>query len=170
MTPANLEMWLILAYVGVVLIAARGVEALAQAHFARARRHDEDGFEYVAAEDHYLCASGERLRLQAIDHDSRRAIYRAHASSCRVCPLKQSCTPHEDGRLVYRSIVTWPETDVGRFHQRLSILMSGAGGVLSTAGLWQSRGQPGANLLFLALLASAWSLRRDLARSGVPEH
>jgi hypothetical protein len=163
MTPANLELWLILAYVGVVLIAAHGVEALARAHFARARRHDEDGFEYVAREDHYLCPSGERLGLQVVDHESRRAVYRARASSCRACPLKPSCTPHEDGRRVYRSMVAWAETDVGRFHQRLSILMSGAGGVLSVAGLWQSRDQRVTTLLFLALFACAWSLRRELA-------
>lgn len=167
MTPTNLELWLIIAYVGVVLIAAHGVEALAQAHFARARRHDEDGFEYVAEEDHYLCPSGERLGLQVVDHESRRAVYRARASSCRVCPLKQSCTPHEDGRRVYRSTVAWAETDVGRFHQRLSILMFGAGGVLSAAGLWQSRGQPETALLSLALLACVLSLRRTSAVTSV---
>ena len=46
--PAELEVWLILGYVAVVLAGARLAEVLARVHFERARRYAEQGFEYDA--------------------------------------------------------------------------------------------------------------------------
>jgi hypothetical protein len=156
MTPARLELWLILAYVAAVLIASRAVDALARAHFARARRHDDQGFEYVPDHDHYRCAGGEHLPRHDFDPVSRRAIYRAPASTCNACPLKPSCCPHDAGRQISRSTAAWSETDVGLFHQRLSVLMAAAGGVISAAELWRSGGEAGSGLLLMALLACVW--------------
>jgi hypothetical protein len=168
--PADLEAWLVLGYVGVILVGARVVEALARLHFARARRHAEQGFEYVADEDHYRCPGNERLSLHVLDEPRRLAVYRAPAASCNRCPLKGDCTPHDEGRHLYRSLAAWAETDLGRFHQRLSLLMFGVGSVLSVASLLHWWGQPGAGALLFALAASAASLARDVRglRAGPP--
>jgi hypothetical protein len=163
--PVELESWLILAYVAVVLAMARLVELLARYHFNRARHHAEQGFEYVAGEDHYRCPEGERLSLHVRDEPGRLAIYRAPAWRCNDCALKASCTPHDEGRHVYRSLAVWAETDVGRFHWRLSLLMFAVGATLSAAGLFRWWGRAGAGTLLLTLVISLAALARDLATS-----
>jgi len=50
-------------------------------------------------------------------------------------PLMSSCTPHDDGRHLYRPLEAWAETDIGRSHWRLSLLMIGVGAVFSLGGL-----------------------------------
>jgi hypothetical protein len=160
--PADLEVWLIVGYVAVVLAGARLSETLARIHFERARRYAEAGFEYDADADHYRCPQGERLALQMVEEASRLAVYRAPASSCNGCALKPSCTPHDEGRHLYRPLATWAETDIGRFHRRLSLLMVGIASVFSLGGLYRWLGQPGTGLLLAALAASVASITRDL--------
>ena len=160
--PAELEVWLILGYVAVVLGGARLSEVLARVHFERARRYAERGFVYDADADHYRCPQGERLTLHRVEPESRLAVYRAPASSCTGCPLKASCTPHDEGRHLYRSLAAWAETDIGRFHRRLSLLMIGVAGVFSLGGLSRWLGQPGTGLLLSALAVSLASVARDL--------
>jgi len=160
--PAELEAWLIVSYVGLVLVGARIFEILAPVHFQRVRRFAERGFQYDADGDHYDCPGGERLTLHQHHPEIRLAVYRAPASSCNGCPLKASCTPHDEGRHIYRSLAEWAETDIGRFHQFLSLLMFGVGAVLSGGGLLRWGGQPGTGLLVMALTASMASLILDL--------
>ncbi len=160
--PADPEVWLVLGYVAVVLVGARLSEVLARVHFYRARRHAEKGFEYDADADHYHCPQGERLVLHLVEEESRLAVYRAPASSCNNCPLKASCTPHDEGRHLYRPLAEWAETDVGRFHRRLSLLMVGVGVVFSLGGLVRWLGQPGTGLLLAAFAVSMAAVRRDL--------
>jgi hypothetical protein len=152
--PVDLEAWLILGYVVVVLIGARVIEALAQAHFGRARRSAEQGFEYDVDGDHYQCPQGERLALHRVETKGRLAVYRAPASSCNACSLKASCTPHDEGRHIYRPLAVWAETDIARFHQALSVLMIGVAVVICCAGLIRWAGRPGAGLLTMTLVAS----------------
>jgi hypothetical protein len=163
--PGDLETWLIVGYVGVVLAGARICEALARTHFARARRYAERGFEYDEAEDHYRCPQGERLALHLIEPDNRLAVYRAPASRCNECPSKASCTPHDEGRHIYRPLAEWAETDVGRFHLRFSVLMFAAGVVVSLAGLARWGGRPGTGLLLLGLSASLACVLFNLERA-----
>jgi hypothetical protein len=160
--PAELEVWLILGYVAVVLSGARLSELLARLHFERARRYGESGFEYDADADHYQCPEGERLTLHIVEAESRLAVYRAPASRCNGCPRKASCTPHEEGRHLYRPLSAWAETDIGRFHRRLSLLMIGAGVIFSLLALIRWLGQPGTGLLLAALTLSFASVTRDL--------
>lgn len=164
--PAELESWLILSYVVIVLASARLFEVLARGHFERARRHAERGFEYDVDEDHYRCSEGERLSLHLRDEPRRLAVYRAPAGRCNHCASKASCTPHDEGRHVYRSLAGWAETDIGRFHRRFSLLMFAAGATLSTAGLGRWWGQAGAGSLLLTLVMSLASLVRDLRRTA----
>jgi hypothetical protein len=162
--PLELETWLLLGYLAAVLVGARLFEVVAKVHFERARRYAERGFEYVPDADHYECPQGERLARHEYDPARRLAVYRAPAGSCNACPLKASCTPHDGGRHLYRSLAAWAETDIGRFHQRLSLLLFAVGGVLSLAGLLRWSGRPGTGLLLIALVANgaflAWDMRR----------
>ena len=157
--PTDLEAWLLLGYAVTVLAGARVTEALARTHFRRARRFAERGFVYDADADHYHCPHGERLSLHVIDSDERVAVYRAPASSCAECPSKAACTPHDEGRHMYRPLAEWAETDVGRFHQWLSLLMAGSATALSLIALVRWAGRPGTGLLalvFVVSLAVAW--------------
>lgn len=160
----EMEAWLIVAYVALVLAVARLFEILAWVHFERARRHAEQGFDYDADADHYRCPEGERLSLHLHDEPRRLAVYRAPAGRCNECALKDACTPHDEGRHVYRSLAVWAETDLGRFHRWLSLLMFAVGATLSIAGLGRWWGQAGFGALMLTLVMSLASLVRDLKR------
>jgi hypothetical protein len=151
--PADLGVWLLLGYVLVVLAGSKLTELLARAHFERARRLAEGGFRYDPHLDHYDCPQGERLTLHLVDPGQRVAVYRAPASSCAACPLKAACTPHDEGRHVYRPLAVWAETEVGRFHQRLSLLMVGSTAAVALGGLLCWGGRPGSGLLLVAFLA-----------------
>jgi hypothetical protein len=153
--PADLEVSLLLGYALVVLAGARLLERLARVHFERARRYAEDGFHYDADADHYHCPQGERLPLHVIDPQERVAVYRAPASACAGCPKKARCTPHDAGRHIYRPLAAWTETDVGRFHQWLSLLTAASAAALSLVALVEWAGRPGTGLLIAALLTAA---------------
>jgi len=162
--PADLEVSLLLGYAIVVLAGARLLERLARVHFERARRYAEGGFHYDADADDYHCPQGERLPLHLIDPQERVAVYRAPASACAGCPEKSRCTPHDEGRHIYRPLAAWTETDVGRFHQWLSLLMAASAAALSLVALVEWAGRPGTGLVIVALLAAARVTVRD-ARS-----
>ena len=159
--PADLEVWLLLGYAIVVLAGARLTEALARTHFRRARRSAEHGFRYDTDADHYHCPHGERLSLYVVDFDARMAVYRAPASSCADCPSKADCTPHDEGRHIYRPLAEWAETDVGRFHQWLSLLMAASAAALSMVAIVNWPGKPGTGLLALVFVVSLAVASRD---------
>ena len=160
--PVDIELWIILFYVAVVLAGARIVEALARAHFARAQRYGERGFEYLEAHDAYRCPQGEYLMLHNVQQDSRLAVYRAPPASCRQCRLKARCAPFSEGRLVFRSLAAWAETNVGLFHRRVSAIMFASAVVVCVAGLGRWAGQAGSGWLAGALLAGMVLLMHDL--------
>jgi len=151
---------LLLAYL-LVLWAGGGIlEALARAHFRRAERYAHTGFAYHAELDRYECPQGELLTLHTFDDRNKLAVYKAPASSCNECVLKAFCTPHDGGRHVYRSLAEFHETDVGRFHRGLSLIILGvalafsAGGVLAwwdRAGEWLLVAATGVSLVLLWL-------------------
>jgi hypothetical protein len=159
--PADLEVSLLLGYAIIVLAGARVMERLARVHFERARRYGQDGFHYDGDADHYHCPQGERLALHLIDAQERVAVYRAPASVCAGCPEKARCTPHDEGRHIYRPLAAWTETDVGRFHQWLSLLTAASAAALSLVALLKWPGQPGTGLLIVALLTAAQVAVRD---------
>jgi hypothetical protein len=159
--PADLEVSLLLGYALVVLAGARLMERLARVHFERARRYGEDGFHYDADADHYHCPQGERLALHLLDPQERVAVYRAPASACAGCPEKARCTPHDEGRHIYRPLAAWAETDVGRFHQWVSLLMAASAAALSLVALLESAGRPGTGFLIVALLTAGCMAVRD---------
>jgi hypothetical protein len=152
--PADLEVWLLLAYAVAALAGARLTETVARTHFSRASRYAEQGFHYDPDADHYHCPHGERLSLHVIDPDERVAVYRAPAARCAGCPSKAECTPHDGGRHIYRPLAAWAETDVGRFHQWISLFMAASAAALSLVGLVSWAGRPGAGWLALSLVVA----------------
>jgi hypothetical protein len=126
--------------------------------------NSEDGFHYDADADHYHCPQGERLALHLIDPHERVAVYRASASACADCSAKVRCPPHDEGRHIYRPQAAWTETDVGRFHQGLSLLMAASAAALSLLALLEWAGRPGTGLLLVVFLTASRVAVRD-ARS-----
>ena len=120
--PSEMDQWIVLFYVALVLAGARIVEFVAKKHYERARNFAVQGFEYLAEEDQYRCPEGEHLKLLKRDNENRLAIYQIR-TSCQFCRLKEFCAPHSDARQVTRSLATWAEAEVGKFHRRISAIM-----------------------------------------------
>src|SRR4051812_11765084 len=100
----DLALVLLLAYLLALWSGGWILEALARAHFRRAERHAHVGFAYDAELDRYECPQGELLTLHTFDDRDKLAIYKAPASTCGRCVLRSFCTPHDEGRHVYRSL------------------------------------------------------------------
>jgi hypothetical protein len=147
--PLDLGLALLLAYLLILWMGGWALESLARAHFRRARRLAQAGFSYDIELDRYECPQGERLTLHTFDDRDKLAIYKAPASSCNACALKVFCTPHDRGRHLYRSLAEFHETDVGRFHRRLSLLILAVAQAFSTMGLIAWWGKPGEWLLVI---------------------
>src|SRR5262252_3014566 len=161
--PADIELWIVLSYVAAVLASARIVEAVARAHFRRALRYGQHGFEYVEARDVYRCPQGEYLSLHSVQQDGRFTVYRAPPASCRECRLKARCTPADEGRLIFRSLAAWAETNVGLFHRRISVIMFAAAVVICVAGLRHWVGQAGSGWLGCSLVVAVVLMMQDLS-------
>jgi hypothetical protein len=150
----DLALVLLLAYVFVLWGGGWILELLARAHFHRAQRYAHHGFAYDAELDRYECPQGELLTLHTFDDRNKLAIYKAPASSCNECVLKTFCTPHDEGRQVYRSLAEFHETDVGRFHRGLSLVILAIALAFSAGGLLAWWNKPGEWLLVITTAVS----------------
>jgi hypothetical protein len=160
----DLGLALLLGYVVILWVGGWALELLARAHFHRARRFANAGFTYDTELDRYECPQGELLTLHTFDDRDKLAIYKAPASSCNECALKAFCTPHDEGRRVYRSLAEFHETDVGRFHRLLSLLILTVALAFSAGGLLAWWNTPGEWLLVIASCVSIvllWLDARD---------
>ena len=119
----DLTLVLLLTYLLVLWAGGWVLEFLAKVHFHRTQRYAHTGFAYDVALDRYECPQGELLTLHTFDDRNKLAIYKAPASSCNECVLKTFCTPHDEGRQVYRTLAEFHETNVGRFHRWLSLII-----------------------------------------------
>src|SRR5215831_6215521 len=160
-SPAELDQWIVLLYVVLVLVGARIVEFVAKKHYQRAQNFAARGFQYVAEEDHYRCPEGEHLKLVRRDHEKRLAVYQIK-TSCASCRLKESCTPHSHVRQITRSLATWAEAEVGKFHRRISAIMFLAATLLCALCLLSWAGKPGTGLFVLTLGVSVNFLVREI--------
>jgi IS5 family transposase len=66
-------------------------------------RFKRAAFTYEPNENVYRCPQGETLRLRWADHKGEQWLYRARASACNACPVRDQCTTSEQGRLIRRS-------------------------------------------------------------------
>jgi hypothetical protein len=178
--PLDLGLVLLLGYVVILWVGGWVLEFLARAHFRRAWRYAHAGFTYDTELDRYECPQGEWLTLHTFDDRDKLAIYKAPASSCNQCPLKVFCTPHDEGRRVYRSLAEFHETDVGRFHHWLSLLILAVALAFSGGGLLAWWNKPYEWLLVIASCVSIVLLlidaratqegpRGDVTADGAPE-
>ncbi|MBV8232311.1 MAG: hypothetical protein JO329_20205 [Planctomycetaceae bacterium] len=164
----DLGLVLLLGYLILLWCGGWALEYLARAHFRRAQRYAHSGFAYDAELDRYECPQGELLTLETFDDRSALAIYRAPAASCNECMLKVFCTPHDEGRRVYRSLAEFHETDVGRFHRLLSLVILLVALAFSAGGLIAWWSKSGEWLLVIATgisLVLLWLDARDLPES-----
>ena len=146
----DLGLVFLLAYLFVLWVGGWALESLARAHFHRAQRYAHVGFAYDAELDRYECPQGELLTLDTFDGRNKLAIYKAPASTCNECVLKEFCTPHDHGRRVYRSLAAFRESDVGRFHRLLSLMILGVALAFSVGGVIAWWNKPGEWLLVIA--------------------
>jgi hypothetical protein len=151
--PAEVDQWIVLLYVVLVLVGARIVEFVAKKHYERARSFAVQGFQYLAGEDEYRCPEGEHLKLLRRDNENRLAVYQIR-TSCQFCRLKESCTPHSDSRQITRSLSTWAEAEVGKFHRRISAIMFLAATLVCALFLLLSVGKPGTGLFVITQVVS----------------
>jgi len=95
---------------------------------------------------------------------SRLVRYRARAEACNRCPLKTGRTDSMDGREVTRSLDPWLETEIGRFHPRLSLVLVGLSALIVTVALIRNHDDADADALVLGptLLAVAMFAWRRL--------
>ena len=159
--PAEVDQWIVLLYVVLVLAGARIVEFVAKKHYERARNFAVQGFEYLAEEDQYRCPEGEHLKLLKRDNENRLAVYQI-STSCQFCRLKESCTPHSDARQVTRSLATWAEAEVGKFHRRISAIMFLAATLVCALCLLLWADKPGTGLFVIAQVVSVDFLVREI--------
>jgi hypothetical protein len=150
----DLGLSLLLGYVAALWVGGWALEFLARAHFHRALRYAHNGFAYDKEFDRYECPQGELLTLHTFDDRNKLAIYKAPASSCKECVLKAFCTPHDEGRHVYRSLAEFHDTDVGRFHRCISLIVLALALVFSAGGLLAWWNKPGEWLLMIAVCIS----------------
>ena len=161
----DLGLVLLLAYLLVLWVGGGALEFLARAHFHRAQRYAHTGFAYDTQLDRYECPQGELLTLHTFDDRNKLAIYKAPAASCNECALKTFCTPHDAGRHVYRNLAEFHETDVGRFHRALSLIILAVALVFSAGGMVAWWNKPGEWLVAIAIgisLVLLWLDVRDI--------
>lgn len=146
----DLVLAMLLGYVLILWMGGGVLEFLARAHFHRAQRYAHTGFAYDTTLDRYECPQGELLTLHTLDDRNKLAIYKAPATTCNDCVLKTFCTPHNDGRHVYRNLAEFHETDIGRFHRWLSLIILGVALAFSTGGMLAWWNKPGEWMLVVA--------------------
>jgi transposase len=74
-------------------------------------------FTYDAAQDLYVCPSGQSLRPFHTEYLAEKVEYRADAATCNACPLKAQCTPSDHGRQLHRSFHASYLERVKGYHQ-----------------------------------------------------
>jgi transposase len=75
-------------------------------------------FQWLPAEDAYLCPAGEKLRRYSQIRGTQRVQYRAPRGSCAACRFRQQCVPSGGERTIHRS---WGQ----EFVERTEALLAG---------------------------------------------
>ena len=123
-------------------------------HFARAQRYGEQGFEYMEAHDAYRCPQGEYFsNCTACNDDKPVRRVPGPASQLQRMPIEGAMrSVQPEGRLVFRSLAAWAETNVGVFHRCVSVMMFAAAVGMCMVALWRWGGEAGSAWLAGGLL------------------
>lgn len=117
------EVLLMGGYAVVLLAAALGIERMARFSQQRSEEYQTLGFVYHEKRDAWECPEDQYLWRSTGDPNRTFVRYRAKAHVCNTCPSKKSCTDSDSGREIWRSLLPWPHSEVGRFHRGLSLLL-----------------------------------------------
>jgi len=170
----TLEVVLAVAYAAALLVGALLIEWLSLHTHNRSQQFRTAGFEYEPEHDFWVCHQGEQLWPEEYDRERRLVRYRAKASVCKACPVRESCTDSPGGREITKAIDPWPHSEAGRFHRAIAVMMVGLALFILVIEL--VRNHAARDLLLLAptlvlTLGLAFWLGRDLviSPSGFPE-
>ena len=140
-------------------------------------RFKRAAFTYEPAENVYRCPQGEPLRLRWTDRKGEQWLYRAQASACNACPVKERCTTSDQGRLIRRSFHqeylerVQGYRDTPAFKRAMRKRSIWVEGVFAEAKQWHGlhrfrlRGLANANIQAL-LIAAGQNLKRWLRAAG----
>lgn len=118
-----METTLGIAYACFLGSLAWGLERLGRTVSRRADRFQAEGFQYREEIDAYECHGGEHLPLVEIDDDRKLRRYGREDLQCSGCVHQKNCTSAEQGGHVVRSNRRWLDTEIGKFHRGLSLVL-----------------------------------------------
>jgi hypothetical protein len=119
----HLEVLLALIYALFLVGIAFILELLARHSQSRSESYQNSGFIYFKDLDYWECPAGRQLVQLDTDHQRRVTRYQAPASACNSCSLKLNCTDSDSGRLLERRMDVRVESELRRFHRRISLTL-----------------------------------------------
>jgi hypothetical protein len=168
MAGVHTETLLAAGYAVLLLVLAFGIERMAHRSHRRANAYTLAEFVFHEHLDRWECPTGQHLRPIHVDQVRRLTRYRAPAVACNRCPLKSGCTDSDTGREVTRFLDPWLETDIGRFHQGLSLALALLAGLILAIAAIRNRADADMVVLGPTLLAVVLAARQrvGILRSG----
>ncbi|MBK5233877.1 MAG: hypothetical protein JJE13_12965 [Thermoleophilia bacterium] len=161
----NPEVLLAGGYVLVLLASSFILEWLSAHTHVRSQRFRTAGFDYDPQQDLWVCHQGEQLWPREFDRERRLVRYRAKATACNSCPVKDGCTDSDEGREITRAFDSWPHSEAGRFHRGIAVFLVGLGVmILVVVGIRHHELPELAVLMPLTAvsLLAGWWLAKDL--------
>jgi hypothetical protein len=147
------------AYAAFLLLAAVGLDRLARHTHHRSQRVRTAGFRFHPQLEAWECPEGEYLWPVLHDRKRRLVRYRAKAHVCNSCEAKPLCTDSDDGREVVRHLESWPQSEAGRFHRVISVVLVVLAAVIATTTLAVTREPAEALVLAPVIVLSALTAR-----------
>ena len=144
------EVWLGAGYAAFLVASAWLLDLLARHTHHRADRYRLGGFVFHSHLDTWECPEGQHLPRIDTDRVLRVARYRASPQACNHCPRKPDCTDSAEGREIVRPLGAWAESEAGRFHRGISLMLVGL--ALLIVAVVAARHHTPAELLVLAAL------------------
>lgn len=111
------EVWIAVGYGLFLLLVAYALDLAARRTSSQSGLWRSGGFRYHADHDAWVCPEDQWLWPQSFDPENRVMRYRANPSVCNACPVKSTCTTHDHGREMKRSVDPWPSSEAERFHR-----------------------------------------------------
>lgn len=134
-SSVHVEALLAAGYALLLLAIAFGIERMAGRTHSRTESYETAGFTYHPHLDAWECPTGTHLRQIGVEFERRLARYRAPATECNRCPLKTGCTDSDQGRELTRTLDPWLESEIGRFHNGLSLVLVALAGLIASVAL-----------------------------------
>ena len=169
--PVHVEALLAAGYALLLLAIGFGIERLARRTHRRSESYETGGFTYHPHLDAWECPTGTHLLQIGVEFERRVVRYRAPAATCNRCPLKVGCTDSGQGRELTRTLDPWLESEIGRFHSGLSLVLVALAGVIVSVALVRNHAEMDVLVLgpaVLIIVAIGFRrLHRNTSSSGI---